>query len=101
MKIVITGSLGHISKPLAKELLQKKHSVTIMSSKADRQSEIEALGATAAIGTIEDVDFLSETFKDADVVYCMITWKVKFVGLTFLLTLAKLFRIYSAWKHET
>ena len=73
MKIVVTGSLGHISKPLTKELVQKGHSVTVISSKVERKSEIEALGAKAAIGTMENVDFLSTVFKQADIVYCMIT----------------------------
>ncbi len=72
MKIVITGSLGHISKPLAEELDQKGHSVTVISSKPERQKDIEAVGAKAAIGTVEDVDFLSTTFKGADAVYTMI-----------------------------
>jgi uncharacterized protein YbjT (DUF2867 family) len=71
MKIIVTGSLGHISMPLTKELVQKGHKVTVISSKAERQKDIEALGATAAIGTMEDVDFLSTTFKGADVVYIM------------------------------
>ncbi len=72
MKITITGSLGHISEPLTKELLQKGHSVTVISSKPEKQNEIEELGATAAIGTLEDVDFLTKAFKSADVVYTMI-----------------------------
>jgi uncharacterized protein YbjT (DUF2867 family) len=71
MNIVLTGSLGHISKPLAIELITKGHSVTIISSKADRQKEIEALGAKAAIGTMQDLDFLITTFTGADIVYCM------------------------------
>jgi uncharacterized protein YbjT (DUF2867 family) len=71
MKIIITGSLGHISKPLTKELLQKGHEVTVISSKTERQKEIEFIGAKAAIGTMEDVDFLAATFKGADVVYVM------------------------------
>ncbi len=73
MKIVLTGSLGNIGKPLATELVQKGHTVTVISSKSDRQKDIEAIGATAAIGTIEDVDFLSATFNGADVVYLMET----------------------------
>lgn len=73
MKIIVTGSLGHISKPLTEELVQKGHKVTVISSKAERQKEIEALGATAAIGTMEDADFLSATFKGADIVYVMET----------------------------
>jgi len=71
MKIIVTGSLGHISKPLTKELVQKGHKVTVISSKPERKIDIEALGAKAAIGTMEDVDFLSATFEGADVVYVM------------------------------
>jgi uncharacterized protein YbjT (DUF2867 family) len=72
MKIVITGSLGNISKPLAIELVQKGHSVTIISSKPEKQKDIEDLGAISAIGSIEDVDFLINTFQVADLVYCML-----------------------------
>ncbi len=75
MKIVVTGSLGNISKPLTKELVQKGHDVVVISSKAERQKEIEAIGAKAAIGTMEDADFLSATFKGADIVYCMETFE--------------------------
>ena len=71
MKIILTGSLGHISKPLATKLA-KDHEVTVISSSKERQKEIEDLGATAAIGSLKDADFLTETFKGADAVYCMI-----------------------------
>lgn len=71
MKIVLTGSLGNISKPLTKELVQKGHSVTVISSKAERQKETEAIGAKSAIGTLADVDFLTKTFTGADIVYLM------------------------------
>ncbi|QMU29538.1 NmrA family NAD(P)-binding protein [Adhaeribacter radiodurans] len=72
MKYVVTGSLGHISKPLAEKLIQAGHQVTIISSSADRAAEIEKLGATAAIGSIEDTAFLKQTFTGADAVYTMI-----------------------------
>ena len=72
MKIVLTGSLGNISKPLAIGLVKKGHEVTVISSKADKQKDIEALGAKAAIGQMEDVAFLTATFSGADAVYCMI-----------------------------
>ena len=71
MKIVLKGSLGHISKPLAQILIQKGHSVTVISSKTERQKDIESLGAKAAIGTMEDVNFLTKTFTGADIVYLM------------------------------
>jgi uncharacterized protein YbjT (DUF2867 family) len=73
MKITLTGSLGHISKPLAIELVQKGHTVTVISSKQERQKDIEAIGAKAAIGIMEDAGFLSSTFKGADIVYVMET----------------------------
>ena len=72
MKIILSGSLGHIGKPLTQELVEKGHMVTVISSKADKQAEIEALGATAAIGSIEDRDFLTQTFTGADAVYTMV-----------------------------
>ena len=71
MKITITGSLGHIGKPLTIGLVQKGHAVTVISSNPERQKEIEALGAKAAIGTMEDADFLTAAFNGADVVYVM------------------------------
>jgi uncharacterized protein YbjT (DUF2867 family) len=72
MKITVTGSLGHISKPLTIELVQKGHYVTVISSSQEKQKEVEDLGAKAAIGSLEDVDFLTENFMGADAVYCMI-----------------------------
>lgn len=71
MKIILTGSLGHVSKPLTAALVQKGHSVTVISSKAEKEKEIEALSAKAAIGSIEDVPFLTKTFTGADIVYLM------------------------------
>jgi uncharacterized protein YbjT (DUF2867 family) len=71
MKIVLTGSLGNISKPLAIRLVQLGHTVTVISSKQERQPEIESLGAKAAIGTMQDINFLTQTFKGADLVYLM------------------------------
>jgi uncharacterized protein YbjT (DUF2867 family) len=73
MKIIVTGSLGNIGKPLTQELVQKGHHVTVISSNIEKQNDIEVLGANAAIGSMEDVDFLSSAFKDVDIVYCMVT----------------------------
>lgn len=49
--------------------------MTVISSKAERKSEVEALGAIPAIGSIQDAEFLAETFKGADIVYLMETWE--------------------------
>jgi len=73
MKIIVTGSLGQISKPLTNGLVEKGHSVTVISSNPERQKDIEALGAKATIGTMEDATFLTAAFTGADAVYCMIS----------------------------
>ena len=37
MKIVVTGSLGHISKPLTETLVKNGHEVTVISSNPERK----------------------------------------------------------------
>lgn len=71
MKIIISGSLGNISKPLTIELVAAGHQVTVISHNQDRKPEIEALGATAAIGSVTDAEFLTNVFTGADAVYAM------------------------------
>ena len=73
MNIVLTGSLGNIGKPLATALVQKGHSVTVISSSTGRTKDIEALGAVAAVGSMFDAGFLTNTFRGADIVYLMET----------------------------
>jgi uncharacterized protein YbjT (DUF2867 family) len=75
MNIVITGSIGHIGRPLTQELVRKGHTVTVISSKAERSPEIEQLGAKTATGTFQDVVFLTQAFKGADIVYLMEAWE--------------------------
>jgi len=72
MKVTITGSLGNISRPLAEILIKAGHQVTIISSSENKKAAIEALGATAAIGAVSDIDFLTRAFTGADVVYTMV-----------------------------
>lgn len=75
MNIVITGSLGNIGKPLTKLLVARGHQVTVISSKPERISAVEELGAISAIGSIQDVKFLTKTFTGADAVYLMEAWE--------------------------
>ena len=88
MKYVVTGSLGNISKPLAQNLVDAGHSVTIISSKAEKTAQIEAIGAKAAIGSVEDIGFLTKTFAGADAIYTMVPpnfgsgdWKKYIAGI--------------------
>ena len=66
MKTIITGSSVNISKPLAEQLVSKGHSVTVISSSEERKAAIEGIGATAAIGSMNDFSFLTKTFSGAD-----------------------------------
>lgn len=72
MKFVITGSLGNISKPLAQSLIADGHQVTVISSQPERAKDIEAIGGTAAIGSIHDIAFLTRAFHGADAIYTMV-----------------------------
>ncbi|MDB5153296.1 MAG: NmrA family protein [Mucilaginibacter sp.] len=72
MKITLTGSLGNISKPLAEILIKNGHEITIISSDSKKASDIAALGAKAAIGSVSDARFLTEAFKGADAIYTMV-----------------------------
>ena len=79
MNITLTGSLGNISKPLAKTLIENSHHVTLISSDPAKTGHIEALGAKAAIGSISDTAFLAGAFQGADAIYTMVppNWTVK------------------------
>jgi uncharacterized protein YbjT (DUF2867 family) len=88
MKFVVTGSLGNISKPLAEKLIAAGHEVIVVSSKSDKIAQIEVLGAKAAIGSVEDIGFLTKTFTGADAVYTMVppnfgaaNWKKYIAGI--------------------
>jgi uncharacterized protein YbjT (DUF2867 family) len=72
MKYIITGSLGHISLPVTKNLVNAGHEVTVISSSADKKAEIESLGAKAEIGSVTDLTFLKSAFSNAEVAYLMI-----------------------------
>lgn len=72
MKYAITGSLGHISKPIVTALIKAGHEVIVITSNNDRVKEIQSLGAKAAVGSIENVPFLTQAFAGADAVYTMV-----------------------------
>lgn len=64
--------MGSIGRPLTTQLVSLGHDITVISSSPERAKEIEAIGATPAIGMLQDVDFLKSVFKDADTVYTMV-----------------------------
>jgi len=71
-KYIVTGSIGHISKPIVQQLVKAGKEVTVITSSEDRVKEIEKLGAKALVGNVQDVAFVKGAFKGADVIYTMI-----------------------------
>lgn len=71
MKYVITGASGHISKPLSEKLLAAGHEVTIIGRNPENLKSLTDKGAKAAIGSVEDAEFLKKAFAGADAVYLM------------------------------
>ncbi len=80
MKYIITGSTGHISKPLSELLIKASQDVTIISSKSGKIKEIEGLGAKPSIGSVDDISFLTKAFVGADAVYTMVPPKMDVVN---------------------
>jgi uncharacterized protein YbjT (DUF2867 family) len=72
MKYVLTGGAGNITRPLALQLLAANHEVTVIGRNASNLEALVAKGAKAAIGSIEDKAFLTDTFRGADAVYTMV-----------------------------
>lgn len=72
MKFVVTGSAGNVSKPLSEQLLREGHEVVVVGRSADKLAGLVSQGATAAVGDLADVPFLTRTFKGADGVYLLI-----------------------------
>jgi uncharacterized protein YbjT (DUF2867 family) len=72
MQFVVTGAAGHVSKPLTELLLARGHEVTVIGRKAENISGLVRLGAKAVVGDLQDVPFLTKTFRDADGVYLMV-----------------------------
>jgi uncharacterized protein YbjT (DUF2867 family) len=72
MKYVLLGSSGHVTRPLAENLVAAGHDVTVVGRNAENLKLLTDKGAKAATGSVEDVTFLTETFRGADAVYTMV-----------------------------
>lgn len=88
MKITVTGSIGHIGKPLVQQLIAAGHEVKVISSNSSRSAEIEELGAEPLIGSVDDAAFLNNAFTGTDAVYTMVPptfetldWKKHIAGI--------------------
>lgn len=71
-KFVITGSIGHISRPVIEKLIKEGNQVSVITSRSVNAAAIEALGAKALVGSVADGAFITRAFEGADAVYTMI-----------------------------
>lgn len=76
-KYVITGSIGHISKPIIAGLVKAGKEVSVITSNHDKINEIESRNAKALVGSLFDTAFITKAFEGAEVVYTMVPpiWK--------------------------
>lgn len=69
MKYVLLGSTGHVSKALTEKFVKEGITPTVVTRSEENAKVIRELKAIPAIGDVDDVEFLTNTFKDADSVF--------------------------------
>ena len=66
MRIFITGATGFIGSTIVRELVEAGNEVTGLARSAAGVASLEALGANACRGSIEDLDVLKRAATEAD-----------------------------------
>jgi uncharacterized protein YbjT (DUF2867 family) len=68
---LIVGS-GHTSKIVAEKLLAAGKNVTVLGRNPEKLKPLTDKGAKAAVGSLENADFLKEAFKGKDAAYILL-----------------------------
>lgn len=66
--VFVTGATGWVGSRVVKELLAAGHRVTGLVRNPDKAAGLEAAGATALLGTLDDLDVLRSAAQGADAV---------------------------------
>ncbi|MFQ5706458.1 MAG: NmrA family NAD(P)-binding protein [bacterium] len=67
----ITGATGNIGKVIARNLLQRGEKVRVIGRNAERLQTFAEKGAEVAVGSQDDLEFLTNAFRGATAVYYM------------------------------
>lgn len=69
---IITGASGHTGKRIASNLLSANQPVTVVSRNINHVQDLIELGATPAIGDLQDVQFMTNLLVNAKAAYLLI-----------------------------
>ena len=71
-KFVVAGVTGHVGSVVARDLLAAGDAVTVVVRDARKGADWSSRGATVAVGSVDDADFVAATVKGADGFFTLI-----------------------------
>ncbi len=76
-KIVVIGATGTVGSKISEILLKEGNQVTVMARHTDRLEKFKSMGATVISGDVNDVNTLTNAFKNADSAFLILPDNVK------------------------
>ena len=76
-KIVILGATGTVGSKISENLLNQGHQVTVVARHTDKLEKYRSMGAEIIAGDVNDVETLTNAFKNADSAFIILPDNVK------------------------
>ncbi|RZJ88435.1 MAG: NAD-dependent epimerase/dehydratase family protein [Chryseobacterium sp.] len=76
-KIVILGATGTVGSKISENLLNDGHHVTVIARNIERLEKFRSMGAQIIASDVNDVEILTDAFKDADSAFLILPDNVK------------------------